>query len=468
MAQQQQEQAGGERDPKIPFVQHIGTRDGTLTKDSKMVNCFAEASPVGSAAVKRPGTAAVRATAAGTSQGTFMVSGVPFAIQNDILYNITTGATTAITSVTVPNQQYSTVSDVPLGLSLLKSPSGLWKFDGLTITKVTDVNYPALTVDGVTELDGTYYVMASDGTVRGSALNDPLTWPALNFLGADSILGTGAGIQRHLNYIVAFYSRGTQFYYDAGNSPGIALGPVGNASWTTGCGVGRSIAEISDTTFFLSGTKQFGRTIQQFSGLSMAQVSNPFIEKILNRSNLSAVHSFGIKTSGHSFYVLTLVDIGVTLVYDIITSEWQQWTSVVNGVEQYFTGINYVGTAAQDLLQDTSTGTVVSMSQTLYTDTTGTINFRIVTPAYDFGTLKWKRYAAMFLLADTVSANVSLRYSDDDYQTFSVYRTVDMSSVRKMLQRCGRSRRRSWELLHTANTPLRLYSMQLDMTVGPS
>jgi hypothetical protein len=458
----------GEVAPVVPLLQRIATRDGTLDKDSKMVNCFAEVSPVGNSTVKRPGTIAVRATAAGTSQGQFLVNSIPFAIQNDVIYNTNTGTTTAIPGVATTGQQYSTLSDAPLGTSLLKSPSGLWKFDGTTVTKITDVNYPALTVTGIMELDGSYYVMDSTGAIRGSALQDPMTWPALNFISADVTLGVGVGIHRHLNYVVAFYSTGTQFYYDAGNSPGIALGPVGNASWTTGCANGRSIANMSDVTYFVGRTHKQGKTVQQFSGLSIVAISNPFVEKILNLSTMATVHSFTTKTAGHSFYGLTLVDLGITLVYDDVTTEWALWSSVVNGVEQYFTGINYLGTGTQDLFQDSSTGTVVAMTPMAYTDTTGPINIFVRTPCYDFGTLKWKRYAAMFLLADTVSSTLSVRFSDDDYQTYSAYRTVDMSSVRKMLQRCGRSRRRSWDFLHTANTPLKLYSMQLDLTVGPS
>lgn len=460
MAQQDE---GGAR---LSMFHHIATRDGTLTKDSRLVNMFAEASETGNAVVKRPGTSFVRATAAGTSQGMLRVSDVAWAVQNDTLYNTATGATVAIPSVTSSGQRYDVLSDAPFGTSFLKSPSGLWKFDGTTCTKVTDVNYPALTSNGICYLDGTYYVLASDGTLRGSSLQDPMTWPALQFLGGDASLGQGMACVRHLNYIVALYEYGTQYFYDAGNSPGIPLSPVGNAMWGTGCAAGGSVVETSDLTFYISRSNGKGVGVTQYSGLAPVLVSNPFIERILNRSSLTGVVAYSLKTAGHSFYVLTLPDINVTLAYDILLSEWGQWTSVINGVEQYFSCTAACSTPAQDLLQEASTGQVVSMSPTNYSDTTGQIVARVVTPSFTWGSLKRKHYHAVFLVADTTQSTAQLRYSDDDYTTFSAWRPVDMSTIRKMLQRCGSGRRRSWELLHTDSSPLRLYHLELDLSVG--
>lgn len=452
----------------IPCTQHIGTRDGSLQKDAKMVNCFLEQSENGETAVKRAGTAFVAQVSTNTPQGMLLNSNAPFSIQGDILINITTGFSFAIPSVTVPGQQYSILSDVPYGMSFLKSPSGLWVFNGSVVTKVTSIYYPPLTVSGFVYLDGTYYVMDNTGQVFGSALQDPTTWSSLSVIAADATLGLGAGIIRHLNYLIAFYVSGTQFYYDAGNSPGIALAPVGNASWTTGCAAGASLRETADITFFISRTKQYGRAVSQFEGLSMTKISNPYIERILNLSTLIDVRSFAIKTSGHTFYAITLTDLNVTLVYDVVFGEWHIWSSLVSGVEQYFSCANYLATPTQDLFQDTSTNAIVSMSPLFFTDYTGSIPVLIRTPAYDWGSLRQKRFAAMFLLSDTIPTTVSLRYSDNDYATYSAYRAIDLSTVRKMLRNLGMSRRRSWDIYHLDATPLRLFRIELDLKMMES
>ena len=460
-----------EIDPKIPLQCPIATRDGTLSKDSLMRNCYSEVCEGGKVTRKRPGLSLGRQLTPGVGQGLFINNNVPYAIQNDTIVNLDTGVGTAIPAVTVAGQQYQSLSDVPFGTSLLKSGDGLWVFTGGVCTKVVDPNYPALTVFGIAYLDGTYYVMDGFGKVFGSALEDATTWPALNFIGADATLGLGAAITRHLNYIVAFYEHGTQFFYDAANPTGSPLSPVGNASWTTGAAVGSSVVEISDQTFWIGQTRQRGRTIETFNGLAKSIVSTPFIEKILNRSQFTdvggLVFSFGLKTDGHTFFVLTITDVGCTLVYDAIMNEWHAWTSVTAGVESEFRYINYLAAHTVDLLQERSSGAIVQVLPTVFQDTGNPIRCFIRTKPYDFGTLRQKRYPSLSLIADTVQSTIAVSHSDDDYTTFSVPRDVNLASVRKMLLRNGQARRRSWDLLHVANTPLGLYEVEFnDMSIS--
>lgn len=458
---------------KLPCPQVISSRDGTLTKDSKMVNCFMEPTPEGGSVVKRPGTVLVLSLpTVGTPQGQFLLGGKPFCINGDVVWDTYASVSYPITGVTTKNQQYSVLSDAPLGTSLIKSASGLWIISNSTgtpvITKVTDANFPVLTVSGISYLDGTYYIMDNTGTVYGSALQDATTWPALNFISADATLGVGAGIVRHLNYIVAFYTHGTQFYYDAGLTPGLPLAPVGNAAWTTGAASGASIKEASDVTFFISRTRQYGKTVSRFEGLGLKKISTPFIERILNRSTLDGMASFNIKIAGHTFYGFTLTDLNITLIYDVVFEDWHLWSSTVNGVEQEFVGVNYVASETQDLFQDTSTGNVIAMTPDSYVDTTGAINVLLRTSNFTAGTSKRKRFASLFIAGDNVLTTLNVRYSDDDYITFSPYRSIAMITQRKMLQRCGMARMRAWDFLHVDNTPLRLFGIELAMKVTES
>lgn len=459
---------------KVQAGQPLSSRDATLTKDAKLVNCFVEQTPQGVCAVKRPGTIVVFSPPVGVPQGQFLVQNVPHCIVDDVVYNTTTGAEYPLPNVTVAGQQYSVLSDAPLGRSFIKSASGMWQIQlatlttPLNMTKVTDANYPPITVSGIAYLDGTYYVMDDAGFVRGSFLEDPFTWPALHFIEADVTLGVGSGIVRHLNYLIAFYTHGTQFYFDAGLTPGLPIAPAGNASWTTGCAVGASIKEASDLTLFISKTRQYGRTVSRFDGMSLSKISTPPVEKILNASTLVGTTSFNIKTAGHAFYGITLTDLSVTLVYDLTLDAWHIWTSTVAGVEQCFTGVNYLGSDTQDLFQDTSTGTVVAMSPTSYQDTTGPISTLVRTVPHSWGTLRMKRYVSMSVNADTTPSTLYVRYTDDDFTTFSPYRAVDLSTRRKMLQRCGMARSRAWDIMHSDNTPLRLFELEFNLTLGTS
>lgn len=455
------------------FCHPIGTRDGTLAKDSKMVNCFIEQTTNGMALVKRPGSLPI-ATRTGTPQGTFNCNGRSYSIQSDVVWDLQSGASVAIPSVTNPGQRYDILEDVPFGTTMLKSPFGLWKFAGSsngtggTFTKVTDSSYPATTVPGIAYLDGIYYVMTTDGNVVGSGLEDPLTWPALNFIQADLSLGQGAGLYRHLNYIVAYYTKGIQMYYDAnaanGNvATGTQLGAVSNAAWTSGLAAGRSVVEVVDITFFVAQDKKRGRVVMMTNGLEMSIVSTPFVGKILDRSPLNDVYSWSLRQVGHTFYGLTLIDIGVTLVYDVASNQWQTWTSIVGGVEQWFIGSSYLNGQGMDLMQSIVDGTVFQMSPSSYQDQNSTpIRVTAITSIYDYGTINYKRIASLFCLGDNISTNITVDFSDDDYNTFAGAKVISMAPTRKMIQRAGRFRRRAYRMVHQDNTPLRLVDGKLD------
>jgi len=459
------------------FCHPIGTRDGTLTKDSKMVNCYIEQTTNGMALVKRPGSLQVFSQA-GTPQGTFNCNGRSYSIVNDTVYDIQSSTAVAIPSVTTAGQRYENLPDVPFGTTLLKSPSGLWKFAGSsdgtggTFTKITDANYPATTVPGIAYLDGIVYVMNTAGTVLGSAIEDPLTWPALNFIQADFSLGQGAGLYRHLNYVVAYYTQGIQMYYDANAangdvSTGTQLGPVTNASWTSGLAAGYSVVEVVDLSFFVAQDKKRGRVVMMCNGLELTVVSTAFVGKILDLSALgNNVYSWSLRITGHTFYGLTLTDLNLTLVYDVASNQWQLWSSLVNGVEQYFIGSSYLNGQGQDLMQSLVNGSIFQMTPNSYQDQTSTpIRVTAITSIYDFGTINYKRIASLFCLGDNTPTVVTIDFSDDDYTTWIGAKVISMLPTRKQIQRAGRFRRRAYRLQHSDNSPLRLVDGKFDLDI---
>lgn len=469
-------------DAPVTWGHPIGTRDGTLTTDAKMVNCFVEKTETSVMIVKRPGTQYV-SNITGTAQGQFAYFGSNYFIVNDKIYDSGSigGTGIPIPSVGTPGLAYWSIDSEQAGapLTTLQSESGqLWVFNGSTATLVTDANYNSSVVaPGMTYLDGVYYAMRVDGQVIGSAINDPTTWPALDFAQADVTYGSGISTIRHLNYLLAFYDKGLQVYWDANAAPstqGIALLPALNASFRTGCFNARTIVELGDTCFFMSHGLQFGRQIQMLTGLGLQAISTPFIEKILNQTtlqqNTSHIWAFGINTVGHQFYVLTLVPLNVTLVYDISMGIWTTWSSVVGGVEQYFTGRFYIESQGSfgifgDLLQDVSTGQQMQMLPTLYVDATGPLNVTCITPPYDWNTTNYKRFNYISQQSDFINTSINISYSDNDYQSFSTPRNMQLVGPRNQLRNTGSSRRRVWKMFHQDTTPLRLAEMRLDMDV---
>jgi len=202
------------------------------------------------------------------------------------------------------------------------------------------------TVRGIVWLDGTFYVMDAAATIYGSDLNAPTSYNALNFITAQIEPGAGVALQKSQNYVIALKEWSTEFFYDAGNATGSPLSPVENGFNLIGCASGDSVANLDGTIFWVSQTRQKGRGVYMMSGLEHMQISTPDIERVLNLSTLATVYSYGVKIAGHTFYVLTLVDQNVTLVYDATTKLWATWSSLTAAAAVNVSSITLSGTTA--------------------------------------------------------------------------------------------------------------------------
>jgi len=203
-----------------------------------------------------------------------------------------------------------------------------------------------VTVPGIVFLDGYFAVMDTRATIRTSGLNDPLAWNALDFITAQVEPGDGVALAKTQSYIVAFKEWSTEFFYDAGNPTGSPLSPVTNGFNLVGCASGDSVASLDGILFWVSKTRQKGRGVHMMRGLEEAQISTPDIERVLNLSNLSTVYSYGVKIAGHAFYILTMTDINMTLVYDMSSKSWSQWSSLTPTTSKSVTSITLVDTTA--------------------------------------------------------------------------------------------------------------------------
>ena len=202
--------------------------------------------------------------------------------------------------------------------------------------------YPAVTVPGIVYLDGAYYVMDAQCNIWGSNINDPMTWTQLNYIIANGIAGTGVALNIISNYLVALKSLSTEFFYDAANPPpGSALSVVPNQLIRKGCADAGSIAQIDDTIIMVTTSEQRGMRVEMFNGLSLAPISTPSVDRVINRAEISAqdVYAYGIRIQGHTFYVLTIKQVGATLVYDLGTKLWQDWSTVTQQAPESVTAL---------------------------------------------------------------------------------------------------------------------------------
>lgn len=254
---------------------------------------------------------------------------------------------------------------------VLKSTKNMYYYDGSTLVKVTDADYPATTVPGLVYLDGTYYVMTAEGKIFGSAIDDPTSWSALNVIVAQSEPDGGIAIAKHVNYVVAFGAWSLEFFYNAGNPTGSPLLRVDSSLQLVGCASGTSVSSMAGTLFFIGVTKQRGRAVYVLSGTVAEPISSPYVDRILNADDMTNVYAFCIRIDGHSYYVVTLSTLGVTLFYDITTKQWGEWTSLA--VDTTLTSVSVAAISAKTVtLQKTGhglfPGKLIILSGSAYSD----------------------------------------------------------------------------------------------------
>ena len=111
---------------------------------------------------------------------------------------------------------------------------------------------------------------------------------------------------------------------------------------------------------------------------------------------------------------------------------------------------------------------VMNHASLMFTDDGVAYTARIQTPREDEGTNKKKFYSYLDIVGDveTTSSTLTISKSDDDFQTYDVLGTVDLSSQQRRITRLGAARQRSWVFTHAANTPMRLQRAEGEMEVG--
>lgn len=464
----------------LSLVWDIATRDGTLTKDAKMGNMVVVQDPRGPIAQKRPGLKLWYAYGAGQVQGVLSLVGVVCYIINNVVQQVSnTRGSPPVAGVVIPGSPPSNVLYYALpvnyytGLPVFKSSIGGYTYNGGSVSAIA--GFPTGTCAGIAFLDGTYYLFAQN-TIYASAYGDPTTWPGLNTVNTNAAYGAGVAIASHLAYVVAFMEGGTQFFYDAGISPGAPIAQVQNGALSVGCLSGNSIASFEDVMYFLARDSDGSICVGGFSGLTFGRVSTPAIDKILNNAQQNAGFSpFNIYAStglvlGKPVYLLTLVSVGITLCYDIKDGLWTYWTTTSSGFQSVFNGAYWTGGSASFYSSNNASffiglndGNVYTLTQGTYQDNGQAILCNIVTPSTDENTYAMKFVEGAYLHSDTISTTVSVTYTDNDYQTFANGRNIDMSTQKKQLVNVGSYRHRAWQLLHADNTDFRVSMLELDL-----
>lgn len=353
----------------------------------------------------------------------------------------------------------------------------VYVYNGASVTQITDPDLPVNPLPFPVYLDGYLFIAGSNGNISNSNLNDPFSWQASNFISVESYADGLQAIARQGQYIVAFGAQSIQFFYDAGNPTGT---PLAVQSKVLRIGYTGGLAQTADSLLFI------GRPVNGQPGVYMLQgteakemASNSATRRLSEYASANLpVDRIGsiLAINGHTLYVWMDIDRDftnlnqTTYALDLATNMWTRLTKGYSGSMLIKTAVSRVHhDRFSTLITLYNSNKVYEFLPTYSADEGDGIEVRFRTNKLDFGTKRMKFGSKLTIVSDRETVpgySCFISWSDDDYQTWSTPRSVDLADQYPVLWALGSFRARSFLVTHRSPYPMRWRAFELDYNQG--
>jgi hypothetical protein len=325
-----------------------------------------------------PGVKAFATNGIKNSRGASVMKGVYYYVTGTTLYSISSaGVVTTIGTITGSKRVVMANNGEKLCIVVPGGNGYVYNATTTTLTQITDVDYR--TADTVCFKDGYYIFTATAGDVFFiSALNDPLTFDALDFGAAelfpDNIIGC------HVNYDEVFIlgEETVEVFKNVGGS-GFPFQRVPGASYEKGSHSKYSPIEWEGGFYFLGGgINEKTAVYAAGSSAEPQRVSTDAIEQEIqkfSRTEIGEAFSFTYSVNGFSFVGFTIRSINIdskTFVYNVTASELlgkPVWLEQQTGITDNAWRVNSVNFVYDKfLVSDFNDGRVGELDTETYTE----------------------------------------------------------------------------------------------------
>lgn len=389
-----------------------------------------------------PGKSLFASAGNGPIRGEFAsAKGRGFAISGSILYEILSNGTSVERGTLNTAEGFLTIAENATQLAICDG-NDLYIFTYATnaFVEVTDVDFPS-SVGSVCYLDGFFIVNENDsGRFYISAINDGLSWDALDFATAESSPDNLVCCIAAVGQLWLFGERTTEIWSNTGGSA-FPFRRISSAVMEAGAVSPFTPIEIDNSVFFV-GQDEFGQGIvYKTQGFTPIRVSTTSIEKKIQESgDLSEMRAFCYQEDGATFYFLTGGNLKTSLVYDLTTDLWHERAFLnPQGVYEQDKAVDHMFIFNKHLVGDRRNGNIYEMSLNFYDDGGDELSReRIYTHLSDEG--QRIRYNALEIGFETgvglqsgqgSNPLVSLRLSKDGARTWSNPYTTTIGAVGK-------------------------------------
>lgn len=350
-----------------------------------------------------------------------------------------------------------------------------WVFpEGGAWAQVTDGDFPTNIVGFPVHMDGYTFNMTQDGKIYNSDLNSVTAYTATNFISANLYPDKGVTVARHGRYIVAFGEKSIEFFVNAGHPFGSPLTKVEGGLQV---GAARRQMQTHHTvlqalgTVYWIGTNSEGATtgVYRFKGNEPEKVSNPGIDKLLSSGNIAG---FVGTMCLHGLNHVVMQGEGAGVWCFCAESNFWWKLTLASGEVRACLGVNdasFGGGATTYFVTGTSKKVhhFSTTTSPVYQDDGAAYTMTVQTDNIDAGTDRIKFWKRLRIICDRqTSGTIGVAWSDDDFGNFTTAVNVEITNGFALASRLGSSRRRSWKLTHSANTPCRIEAVEIEYELG--
>jgi len=274
-----------------------------------------------------PGVEAFATNGTLPSRGAIAMGGVYYTVNDTVLYSVDEDGVVAAHGTITGSARVSMAHN---GKKLcIVSPGGdAYQYEAATttLTQITDVDF--VTADTVVWKDGYYIFSATAGDKFFiSALNDPLTYDALDFGAAELFPDDIIAVHANYDEVFVLGENTTEVFQNIGGS-GFPFQRIPGASFEKGAHSKYSPIQWEGNFYFLGGGANERTSVFKAGGSTgPVNISTDAIDhqiQLFSRTEIGSSYSFAYSIDGFSFVGFTFVSVNIsarTFVYSITASE---------------------------------------------------------------------------------------------------------------------------------------------------
>jgi hypothetical protein len=334
-----------------------------------------------------------------------------------------------------------------------------------TWTVCTDPDLPTPHLPFVEYINGyTFVVKVGSADIYNSNNDNPMAWTAGDYISTEMLPDTIIRIGKLNNYLIAFGSASIEYFWDAANVSQSPLQrydtPVKYIGYLGG------YATLANKIYFVGNSATAAPDVYVLEDLKITEVSDSVLRRFL--VTLSSFRGNIVSFGGHDFFWITAGSL--TYAYDIDNGLWHRmtWKQQVDFPIQEAHTLFASGIGTVTVFNLVGDNVIYAFVNQTYQDAGVDFTFRVITDPEFFDTYNRKTAGRISVIGDRppTSTTLTMQSTDDDYQTWSTARTVELNSEIPKFERNGQFRRRAWKLSVTANNPVRLKQLDVEINKG--